>query len=253
MPWPKYPFIINVPYGSPYIPSEERPAILLTDLELESELRLVTDLHLGDLAEAGQPLGLVHRFRYSSLVVDPELPRDGQNDDSPVHTRTSTGQLLRQVDEREKERLLARYHDPHQASFEAGLKFQIKNFGWCLIINLQTFSNCSTPTHLQREQPPVGILLGQDPALTPANLVGLVETYWRNHSIPVVGILLPPTTRLPQQFKSATNIQTLTIALNRGLYLDEITGERLPGFGEVRSLLGGLFQHLSREYLPDLK
>ena len=253
MPWPIYPFVINVPHGSTYIPTELREAMLLTDDELKRELGLVTDLHMGELAEAGQPLGMVHRFRYSRLVVDPERDRHDPSDTGPVPTRTSTGQLLRRVDDQEKERLLVRYYDPHQASFESCLSFLIKDFGWCLLINLYSFTDRTVADAAQRERTRPGINLYSDPVRTPARLAGLVEDYWHSHAYPVFTDKLSSTIRLPERYRPPTTpIQSIDIEVKRCLYLDEITGDKLPAFQDFKSIMGGLFDHISREYLPDL-
>ena len=252
MPWPVYPFIINVPHGSAYIPGEERAGLVLTDQELDRELSLVTDLYLGDLAEAGQPLGVVHRFRYSLLLVDPEQPRDGRGEASPVRTRTSTGGPLRLEDDQERERLLTRYYDPHQASLEAAIKFQVGNFGWGLIINLYTFLKSSGINHSDSEQSPAGIIIKTDPIRTPQKLVGLVENYWRNQSVRVVTRKLPLAARLPGPWDSPTStVQSITMALNRDLYLTP-GGDKLTGFQNLKSSLAGLFDWLLKEYQPDL-
>ena len=67
-PW----VVIHVPHDSIVIPSEVRSQFLLTDEELQNELRLMTDHHTHDLFTVCAGADAIFRAPVSRLVVDVE-------------------------------------------------------------------------------------------------------------------------------------------------------------------------------------
>ena len=161
-----------------------------------------------------------------------------------VYTRTSDGGELRpHLSPAERERLLATWYAPHHAALEAAVADVLAREGRCIVVDAHSFS--SAPLAHEPDQTPErpDICIGTDPFHTPASLstalMRLTEAagYSVRVNSPFAGALVPASV-----YKQDKRVQAVMIEVNRRLYMDEDTGERLPGFERVSRFIGRLLE-----------
>jgi N-formylglutamate deformylase len=112
--------VVHVPHSSRHVPAEERKAICLDDLALDTELLLMTDAYTDVLFPVTKVEAARLVFPVSRLICDVErFPLDqdermASRGMGVVYTRTSMGEMLRhQQNPNERLALLDRWYWPH--------------------------------------------------------------------------------------------------------------------------------------------
>lgn len=181
------------------------------------------------------------RFNVSRLLVDPE--RFEHDVDEPmagcgmgvIYTRTSDGRPLREgPDDLTRSRLLAEYYRPHHAELAAEVAKQVEGFGKALVIDCHSFP--STPRSYEPDQstPRPEICIGTDAYHTPSWLADRAVRIFTTRGLsvklnsPFAGTMVPNA-----YYRVDGRVTGVMIELNRSLYMDETTGDRLPTFGAL--------------------
>jgi N-formylglutamate amidohydrolase len=235
----------HVPHASRVLPPAERSRLRLDDAALEAELLRLTDAHTDRLFGWIPGLGgalLVNRT--SRLVVDPErfaederepMSRVGQG---AVYTRTTDGRPLREVDDAERQRLLAAWFEPYHAALTALVESTLGRFGRCLILDGHSFASVPLPSEADQDPDRPDICIGTDPIHTPPVLVaalrdGLAAAGFRVAvDRPFAGTLVPL-----RWYGTDPRVQSVMIEVRRDRYLDEATGVPLPALDGVAGRL----------------
>jgi len=245
------PVIIHIPHASTDIPDHEREKLPIHDGELRRELLRMTDRYADELSDLGaQATRLI--YPVSRLVVDPE--RFADDDKEPmsgkgmgaIYTSTSHGRLLRaDVSDGERQRLLQTYYFPHHAEFTRLVQNALDDCGRCLIIDAHSFPSSPLPCDLNQDADRPDICIGTDSFHTPRPLeqmaVGAFEGIgWRvKVNEPYAGTIVP------ERFLGVdSRVGSIMVEVNRALYMDENTGDKLPQFQttarNVQAALGAL-------------
>jgi N-formylglutamate amidohydrolase len=149
--------VIHVPHCSTVVPADVRGQFVIGDGELHGELLAMTD-HLTDrLFAVPEELAFTVRYGVSRLVVDPERFRNDADERmaacgmGAVYTATSRGTPLRcRLTEWEREDLLRRFYDPHQARLTQAVSAALDAHGCCLIIDAHSFPSKPLPCRMRR-------------------------------------------------------------------------------------------------------
>ena len=192
------------------------------------------------------------RFPVSRLVVDPE--RFVDDDAEPmaargmgvVYTRRSDGQPLRAPPPpNARQSLIERFYLPHHAELTTAVGRSLEAHGRCLIMDCHSFASRALPCDFDQSPSRPEICIGTDPFHTPAWLtaqaVELLGPSGWSIAIdrPFSGALVPL-----EFYKRRPEVLSIMVELNRGLYMNENTGERLPRFSaaaqEMARLVMGL-------------
>lgn len=202
------PVIAHVPYASAVIPSEVREGIELSDAELDESLRASTDWHLDELFdwmfEFDAPLFL---GEYSRLAFDPDDP----------DSRTS------------------QFWGPYHDGLSALATMLEGQFGFCIILDLRTFATEPNPGGPGVASAGPDVCIGISDALTPSKLADSLQTFLREEGFRVEAAGLCTGTFVPAGLgASAPWVKSVRIALRRGLYCDEATGEKNGDFEDVK-------------------
>ena len=239
------PLVIHVPHASPVIPEKVRPTLRLNDDDLQHELRVMTDWYTDDLFSLPTHLATSVVFPVSRLVVDPERFADDRCEPmaikgmGAIYVRTSAGRVLRcDPSDDERENLLNTYYYPHHRSLATAIHDALAVHGFSLMVDAHSFS--SRPLDHEPDQTPnrCHICLGTDDFHTPSWLREFLKTafekldYAVDENRPFSGTLVPP--EFCQENK---NVLSVMIEINRSLYMDQVTGLRLPGFLRCQSQL----------------
>jgi N-formylglutamate deformylase len=234
--------VVHVPHTSLVIPSSVAASLLLTPAELQHELLVMTDRYTDELFALPSSLATTVTFPVSRLVVDPERFTDDDSEPMArkgmgvVYERTAAGHPLRRPLSAEHRReLLAHFYEPHHAALTTAVQAALAAHGTCLLLDGHSFP--TRPLSYEDDQDPdrPDICIGTDPSHTPAWLRDIAvhafeKVGWRVAvDRPFAGALVPM-----RFYRKDLRVSAVMIEVRRGLYMDEGSGERLPGFHEVR-------------------
>jgi N-formylglutamate amidohydrolase len=233
------PIVLHIPHSSVLVPPDV--AFLLSTSELADELVRMTDRYTDELFALAPDVATAVVYPVSRLVVDPErFPDDADEPMSrkgmgAVYTRTSDGRPLRaEPSAPERQRLLARFYEPHHARLTAAVDAALAAHGRCLIVDGHSFPSRPLPYEDDQELDRPDICIGTDAFHTTMELreraVRAFEAQgWRVAvDRPFSGALVP--TRF---YQTEPHVQSVMVEVNRGLYMDERAGGRLDSFGGI--------------------
>jgi N-formylglutamate deformylase len=247
------PFVIlHIPHSSIVVPDHVRGSLCLSDEDLAREVFLMTDHCTDELFD--YECELVHRvvFPVSRLVLDPErFTEDAKEPMSKkgmgvVYEKTSDGKPLRDpgfVPTRAE--LIEEFYRPHHDKLGAVVSESLRANLSCLILDCHSFPLRVLPFEPHNERPRPEICIGTDLFHTPEWLVTEAEGLFHGRGFrvsrdhPFAGALVPSSV-----FKKDPAVLALMIEVNRSLYMDEITGERLPGFLDFKQVVWGVLGDL---------
>jgi len=243
--------LIHVPHSSVVIPSDVRTEIILNDAELDAEISRMTDWFTDELAP---DLPCV-KYMFSRLVVDPERFRDVMHEPmervgmGAVYTKTSHGSSLRGVISREQRaHLLSKYYDTHHRLFEEAVSLQLKEHNRCTIIDLHSSPSKPLPYETNQSLNRPDICIGTDEFHTGHGLEhDLVKTFLSHGlsvdiNFPFSGSFTPS-----KYYKADSRVQSIMIEINRSLYMDEVSVEKLSAFDAVKEFLSNAICKLAVE------
>ena len=195
------------------------------------------------------------RFPISRLVLDPERFIDDAREPMAergmgvIYTRGSAGQKLREPPSRQQRaNLIATYYRPHHQALTAAVERALAKGGVCLVIDCHSFPSAPLPYEADQSRDRPDICIGTDDAHTPARLSDLAVKSFTAAGFhvaldrPFSGALLPSA-----YYKHDTRVMALMVEVNRGLYMDEASGLRLPSFARFTSKIHSVVRELVRE------
>jgi N-formylglutamate amidohydrolase len=247
--------VLHIPHASTTIPSHERASLALSDGELALELLRMTDRYTDELFALPEDEATPIAFPVSRLVLDPERFADDAEEPMSGHgmgviyTRTSHRQVFRNAPSTvERERLLTRYYHPHHDRLTAAVNEALDAHSTCLLIDCHSFPAAALPYELDQSGGRPDICIGTDSFHTPPGLrdaaVRLFEGAGFTVAVdrPFAGALVPS-----RHYRHDARVRALMIEVNRGLYMSETTGDRVPGFTH----LSGRVQDVVRQLVSE--
>ena len=231
--------ILHIPHSSRLIPEHLREQIVLSDVELETELTRMTDAYTDELFNL--PGAVVVRFPVSRLIVDVE--RFENDADEPmskvgmgkIPMKTSHGERLRrELGADEVNNLITEYYRPHHQALHAAVEKELAKRGKALIVDCHSFPSHPLPCDREQSLTRLDICMGTDSFHTPEALtifaVGeIVKTgFCLELNFPYSGTIVPM-----KFYGKDQHVSSIMIEVNRGLYMDEMTGEKNNGFGRT--------------------
>jgi N-formylglutamate amidohydrolase len=176
----------------------------------------------------------------SRLVVDPERFTDDEREPMArkgmgvVYERTAAGgPLRRHPSADERQHLLARFYEPHHAALATAVEDALAAHGTCLLIDGHSFPTLALPYEDDQDpdRPDICVGTSHTPVwLRDAAVAAFEELGWRVAvDRPFAGALVPM-----RFYRKDLRVRAVMIEVRRGSYMDERSGERLPGFDDVR-------------------
>jgi len=235
--------ILHIPHSSPLIPPGIRPALALSPAELQQELLAMTDAYTDELFDIPEATRII--FPVSRLVVDPERFLDDAQEVMAargmgvVYTHTSRGERLRPTPTaKERTVLIERYYVPHHHAFTQAVDAVLAKRSTCLIIDCHSFPAIAHPYENVTDVERLDICLGTDDFHTPSWLVQAAMDAFESTGLrvavnhPFSGTFVPN-----QHYRKEPRVQSLMIEVNRTKYMNEMTGDRLTCFWDIKALL----------------
>jgi len=246
----------HIPHSATVIPADVRPSLLLSDEALAQELLRMTDSCTEELFAPRDGDAVAVRFPVSRLVVDPERYLDDAEEAMSsrgmgvIYTRTSDGAVLRAVPTpSERTDLITRHYLPHQAAMADAVGSALARHGRCLVVDCHSFPSRPLPCDLDQAPDRPEVCLGTDRVHTPVWLVDLAE-----HLFSAAGFDVAIDRPFSGAFVPARHqgrhhaVSAIMIELNRRLYMNEVSGARLPAFATVARTVQEILQKLVREF-----
>jgi N-formylglutamate deformylase len=237
--------ILHIPHSSRIIPPTARASILLSDEALAREMRLMTDSFTDELFQVDPSLATSVVFPVSRLVVDPERFQDDSLESmakrgmGAVYTRTSDGDILRmEGNTSERERLIAEYYGPHHHHLTDVVQAALDRWKSCLIIDCHSFTSVPLPHELDQSPDRPEICIGTDEFHSPKSLeMRAIELFEKAGfrtflNQPFAGALVPMAF-----YHRDLRVRAIMVEVNRRLYMDEASGQRVPSFAAFRMRL----------------
>ena len=178
----------------------------------------------------------------SRLVFDPERFLDdsaeamAQRGQGVVYWLGSQGQQLREASMQVRDRHVRERYRPYHAALDALVGEQLLAAGECLLIDCHSFPTVPLPSEIDQTPERPDIFIGTDRQHTPERLASALEKAfkaagWRvQRDQPYAGTFVPSG-----YYGRDQRVRSVMIEVRRGLYMDEVTGMRLPAFASVRA------------------
>ena len=245
--------IFHIPHNSTFIPPEIRNQFVLSDNKLAEELLLMTDHLTSDLFKpAITNLDVAIVFPVSRLVVDPERFLDNDKETmnkvgmGVIYKKTSSGiNLRRSISNKEREDLINKYYEPHHYELNYQTEEQLKKYTRQVqIIDCHSFSSVPLRYEFNQEEKRPDICIGinspEKEYLLLKQIVNFIddEGYSYDINFPFSGSILP------NKFFDDSRVKSIMIEVNRKLYMNEISGKRLPTFKRTSELIKGIVKKI---------
>lgn len=251
--------IFHVPHSSTLIPDEYRGDFCLSDKDLETEIRIMTDWHTADLfGSAIAKLGQAVEFPVSRLLVDPERFSEDAHESMTsvgmgvIYTKTAHGLPLRingAAEGSRRESLLQRYYFPHHQSLFEATQGELGRSQKVLIIDCHSFPSIPLPYEPVQDKSRPDICIGTDEFHSPQWLTtGLSEGFFNLGYSVLVDTPFGGTITPSEFYKSEKRVYSAMIEINRSLYMDEKSSARTQKFEKVKSDIYSVLSEISKEF-----
>lgn len=220
--------------------------------DIRDELSACTDWFTDDLFRG---LGAPVRFPWSRLLVDVERFVDDEREPMAARGRgviylcDRRGKRLREFPNGGlRERLIGLYH-AHHAKLQAAVDAALDAHGRCLIIDAHSFPTECWPieptyrgeSYVKRPD----FCIGTDAFHTPHRLASLAQQLIDTRGFDVALNTPYAGTLVPLMHLGETPcVHSIMIEVKRSLYLDEMTGQKIIGYDELRKCLNGIVRQL---------
>ncbi len=227
------------------IPPDVRPEIVLSDHELADELLRLTDWYTDELFAGLVELGATLFVNdLSRLVFDPERFVDDSAEpmaargQGVVYWLGTRSQLLREASSEVRDRHVAERYRPYHAALHGLVSEQLERADRCLVIDCHSFPSVPLPSELDQTPERPDICIGTDPVHTPGALALAMEEAFATERLHVLRDMPFAGTFVPSGYYGTDDrVHSVMIEVRRGLYMDETSAERLPGFGAVAATI----------------
>ena len=254
----KVPLIAHIPHASLFIPSELRPSLLIDNEALKGELLLLTDRYADELFSCIYEIGGISFIcNFSRMIVDVERFEDDQVEMmskkgmGAVYTKTSRGMDLRvDIRTQDGQTLIERFYRPYHEAFEQEVQNLLALFEECLIMDCHSFSSNPLPFELDQDPQRPDICIGTDSFHTPPRLIETIEEFSNRTDLRISFNKPYEGTYVPLKYLGIEKrVSSVMIEINRKLYMDENTGEKLSAFNQMKEVIEGVVKAI----IPNMK
>ncbi len=236
--------MLHIPHDSSYIPLEFVNDYIISPQELELEQKRLVDWYTAELFSSGIELGAAAVIsKVSRFVFDAERFESNQQERMSevgmgvFYTHGTQRQEIRRAFTAERrEQLLEQLYRPYHQALNEIAAAHLTQFGKCFVLDCHSFPEHMLPYEGQQYQQRPDICFGfnmVEPNELVQRLAGICAVLGYSYAFnePFAGVLLPG------QYFNDPRVAGLMIEVNRRLYLNEATAEKLPEFGKTKALI----------------
>lgn len=222
------PIVLNIPHSSSSIPGEYLGQYLVPHEILIYENLILTDWYtdeLFDIPDVHQVIAPVSR-----VLVDTERYADDDQESMTeygmgvLYTRSTHGDVIRQITEEQRKELLDRYYYPHHNALEDAVQACLRAHGSCLLVDCHSFPDTPFPHETDTGDRP-DFCLGTTKHNTPSELVGYFAQGFEGQGYTVAMDCPYSGCMLPERFAGDQRVKAIMIEVNRKLYMDQTPSE----------------------------
>jgi N-formylglutamate deformylase len=251
----KVPIVIHIPHGSTKIPSDIRADILLSDDKLNDELYAHTDYYTKELFKNSPYNYIINE--YSRMVFDPERFRNDEDEvmakygQGAIYTKTTKGEVLRNLSLEKKEEMLQKYYDPYHKKFEELVQEVLDEHGKCLIIDAHSFAPIDFIKESEGELP--DICIGTDENHTPIELANFTKKFFEKEegiytkiNVPYGGSIVPL-----KFYGNDKRVTSIMIEINRSTYMNNLNSDKLKNYKRIEETITKYLQKIGSYYMKE--
>ena len=237
--------ILHIPHSSIYFPN--RKGFLISANELLKEAEHLGDLHTEELFYPNE-----QRNRYRAVVagfsrVFCDVERYEEDEEEcmsrfgmgATYTHNDNGEQIRDMSTALREEILSEYYRPHHKKLELHAEQCLGSKEEVLIVDCHSFPDVpfnNSILSVSGEMRP-DICIGTDEHHTSKELTGFVVGFFKSKgysvsiNTPYSGSMIPL-----KYYRSSPKLSTIMIEINRKLYMNEKTKEKLDDGGEFQKM-----------------
>lgn len=233
------PIVCNVPHSGREIPKDFINDFVLPKEELDFEVSYMADNYTDALYGELLSISSFIKSTISRIVVD--IERFENEEDEPMskvgmsafYARTSRGAVLRNTDEDKREALKKIYEEYHN-TFTDLVESSLVKHDKAIIVDCHSFPSVSRKYEPDQGENRPDICIGSDEYHTPVDLVSILKSNFEElgYSVkinsPFTGTIIPL-----KYYQKDERVISVMIEVNRKLYMNEETFQKLKNFSEV--------------------
>lgn len=233
------PIVCNLPHSGILVPEEHKSSFVITQDDLTREVEYMADNYTDLLYRELLSVSSFIKLLVSRVVLDIERFKD-ENDEpmskvgmSAIYTRTSGGEVLRVIENEEKNTLEKAY-DEYHLTFTNLVKDSLVRHNIAYVIDCHSFPSVPRIYEPDQKTPRPDICIGVDGHHTPEVLVDILKFNFEKSGYvvginsPFAGSIVPLT-----YYKQEKKVISVMIEVNRKLYMNENTFQKLKTFPNV--------------------
>ncbi len=233
------PIICNVPHSGTVIPEEFKNDFVITDKDLNEEVLYMADNYTSSLYAELLYVSSSVISKISRVVLDIERFQNEEDEPmskvgmSALYTRTSGGDVLRNISIDNKKALEKMYKDYHDSFTQLVSSSLLKN-NKAVIVDCHSFASVPRVYEPEQDMNRPDICIGADEYHTPQEFVDILKHtfeklgYHVEINTPFAGSIVPL-----DYYKKDTRVISIMIEVNRKLYMNEETYEKNNNFTQV--------------------
>ena len=232
--------ILHIPHASKEIPFLDGYQLPLQ--RLQEEMHLLTDHYTDELFQRED--ATIIQSPCSRIFCDMERFEDDVHEPMSrfgmgvLYKHTDSGEHMREVNEQLREQILEGYYRPHHRRFASAVDAELRATGHVLIIDCHSYPDQPLQRDQEKRLPRPDFNIGTDSFHTSKALIEKASEFFveRGYSLgvdwPYAGSIVPMV-----HYRKDQRVQSIMLEVNRRLYMDERSGDKLPQFDSIREVV----------------
>ena len=232
--------ILHIPHASRVLPTTD--GFCCSSERLSAEIHLLTDHYTDDLFSRDD--SIIIQSPCSRVFCDMERFADDAMEPNSrlgmgvLYTHADNGDLLRVLSSDLRSHILTGYYYPHHQRLNEAVDIELHAHGRACIIDCHSFPDQPLRRDSDNHTPRPDFNVGTDPFHTPNEWVLRSEEFFhrRGYSLgvdwPYKGSMVPMN-----HYRKNPAVFSIMLEVNRRMYMDEISGERLAEYDSVRTIV----------------
>ena len=232
--------ILHIPHASIEIPFLDGYQLPLQ--RLQEEMHLLTDHYTAELFRREN--ATIIQSPCSRIFCDMERFEDDVHEPMSrfgmgvLYKHTDSGEHMREVNEQLREQILEGYYRPHHRRFASAVDAELRATGHVLIIDCHSYPDQPLQRDQEKRLPRPDFNIGTDSFHTSKALIEKASEFFveRGYSLgvdwPYAGSIVPMV-----HYRKDQRVQSIMLEVNRRLYMDERSGDKLPQFDSIREVV----------------